>query len=201
MKKTVRQIQKEQTKELLMKTAYEIFSEHGILNTRMSDIAEAAKVSHGTVFLHFKSQEALITEVIETYCGKIAASTHELADSNASVQKILSAHLTAIREYEPFYTRLVIENRLLPVSARDAWIHLQSAAAFHFIQAVEQENSNGIFVSVPANLLFNMWTGLIHYYLANGDLFAPDGKVIERYGEILITNYIKMIKSERKKQE
>lgn len=66
MKKTNRQLQKEQTKELLLKTAYEIFSERGIMNTRMSDIARAAGVSHGTIFVHFQTQEALIEEVIET---------------------------------------------------------------------------------------------------------------------------------------
>jgi Transcriptional regulator len=196
MGKTIRQLQKEQTKESLLKTAYEYFSEHGILNTRMSDIAQAAGVSHGTVFLHFKSQEALITEVVETYCGKIAARTHELADSRVSVQDILSAHLAGIAEFEPFYTRLVIENRLLPLPARDAWINAQSAISFHFGKAVERERKAGALTEVPAYLLFNMWIGLVHYYLANSDLFAPDGSVIERYGKILVSNYMKMIRHE-----
>ena len=66
MKKTNRQLQKEQTKELLIKTAYMMFSERGIMNTRMSDIAKAAGVSHGTVFAHFLTQEALIENVVET---------------------------------------------------------------------------------------------------------------------------------------
>lgn len=196
MSKTIRQLQKEQTKDSLLKTAYEYFSEHGILNTRMSDIAQAAGVSHGTVFLHFKSQEALITEVVETYCGKIASRTHELADSRVSVQDILAAHLAGITEFEPFYTRLVIENRLLPLPARDAWINAQSAISFHFGKAVESELQAGALVEVPPYLLFNMWIGLVHYYLANGDLFAPDGKVLERYGEIMISNYMKMIRHE-----
>lgn len=193
MKKTNRQIQKEQTKDLLTKTAYQIFSERGILNTRISDIAQAANVSHGTVFLHFQSQEELITEVVGMYCGKIAARTHELADSKASLRGMLAAHLAGIEEYEPLYIWLVIENRLLPLSARDAWAQVQSAVSFHFSQAVEREKKAGASVSVPTYLLFNMWIGLVHYYFANSDLFAPDGKIIERYGELLITNYLQMI--------
>jgi len=196
MKKTNRQLQKEQTKDFLLKTAYTLFSKQGILNTRMSDIAQAAEVSHGTVFLHFKTQEELITEVIETYCGKIAMRTHELADSCVSVSEILAAHLAGIMEFEPFYTRLVIENRLLPPDTRDAWINAQSAISFHFSKAVKRELETGALIDIPTYLLFNMWTGLIHYYLANGDLFAPDGKVMERYGEILIANYMKMIQHE-----
>lgn len=189
--KTARQNQKEQTRELLIQTAYDLFSKNGILSTRMSDIAQAAGVSHGTVFLHFKTQETLIAAVTEIYCGRIAAQTHELAESAGSLQELLSAHLRGIMEYEPFYTRLVNENRLLPPAARDAWITMQSALSFHFSKAAVQPEQAG----VPPDFLFNIWVGLIHYYLANGDLFAPEGNVIRRYGEYLIENYMKMIRN------
>jgi AcrR family transcriptional regulator len=195
MKKTSRQMQKEQTRESLLKTAFELFSERGIMNTRMSDIAHAAGVSHGTVFAHFRTQEELITEVIETYGGKIAIRTHELAGSCEHMEGILSAHLTGIMEFEPFYTRLVIENRLLPSSARDVWVCVQSAISFHFSQVAEREKQAGRSINLPTHLLFNMWVALVHYYLANGDLFAPEGNVIKRHGDTLVENYIKLIRS------
>lgn len=194
MEKTARQIRKERTRELLIETAYALFSEHGILATRTADVAEAAGVSHGTVFLHFKTQEALVVEVIETYCGRIAARTHELADSGGSVREMLLAHLIGIGEFEPFYARLVMENRLLPPPARDAWVGLQSAVSFHFSRAMERERRAGKLVEVPDSLLFNLWTGLVHHYLANGDLFAPEGGVIARYGKTLIEAYLKLIR-------
>jgi len=201
MKKTSRQLQKEQTREFLLKTAYEYFSEHGILNTRMSDIAQAAGVSHGTVFLHFATQEALVTEVVETYCGKIALRTHELAKSCTSIQEVLSAHLEGIKEYEPFYTRLVIENRLLPPAARDAWINIQSAVSFHFGRVLERTRGEKQVAALPVSALFNLWIGLIHHYLANGDLFAPDGKVLERHGDTLIEYYMKLIHYETEEEK
>ncbi len=196
MKKTARQIQKEQTREFLLKTACECFSRQGILNTRMSDIAEAAGVSHGTVFLHFQTQEELITEVVTTCCGKIALGTHELSEDCASMRDMLAAHLAGIREYEPFYTRLVIENRLLPEPARDAWANVQSAVSFHFSRTAERELRAGTIRDIPIALLFNMWIGLIHYYLANGDRFAPGGNVVERYGATWMDTYLKMIRKE-----
>lgn len=193
MKKTNRQMQKEQTKGSLIKTAFDVFSQRGIMNTRMSDIAQAAGVSHGTVFAHFRTQEDLITEVIESYGGKMAMRTHELAGSSGRMKDILSAHLAGIMEFEPFYTRLVIENRLLPPAARDVWVSVQSAISFHFSQVTEREISSGSSIELPAYMLFNMWVGLVHYYLANGDLFAPEGDVIKRYGNTLIENYLKLI--------
>ncbi|OPX44083.1 HTH-type transcriptional regulator MtrR [Ruminiclostridium hungatei] len=197
MRKTMRQIKKEKTKELILETAYELFSRQGILNTRMSDIAQAAGVSHGTVFLHFETQESLIAGVVEFYCRSIAGRTHELAESCANLQDFLIAHLQGITEYESFYSRLVIENRMLPVSAREVWINMQSAVSQHFSQVMDHDRQS-IRTDVPLSMLFNMWMGLIHYYLENSDLFAPGESVLQRYSKELCNNYYKLIIAGRK---
>lgn len=114
MRKTLRELRKEQTKALILKTAYGIFSEKGIMNTRVSDISEAAGVSHGMVFVHFRSMEALIEKVVSLYEQKIALRTHELARCCGGLPELLRAHLDGIMEFEPFYTRLAVENRFLP---------------------------------------------------------------------------------------
>jgi AcrR family transcriptional regulator len=191
--KTNRKLQKEQTKELLLKTAYEVFSDHGIMNTRMSDIAHAAGVSHGTVFVHFRSQEVLIEEVIETYCHKIAVNTHNLAESSGSFRELLKAHLQGIMEFEKFYTRLIIENRLLPSGTRDSWVSVQSAVSYHFSKVYDREFGLNRDPAIPPYMLFNMWVGLVHYYLENGDLFAPEGNVIGRYQDLLTDSYLNLL--------
>jgi len=81
----------------------------------------------------------------------------------------------------------------LPPGARDSFIAVQSAISFHFSQAVQQELKSAKNDEVPSYLLFNMWVGLVHYYLANGDLFAPEGHVIRRYGETLIKSFMKLV--------
>lgn len=199
MKKTMRELQKEQTKALLLKTAYDVFSVKGIMNTRVSDIAQAGKVSHGTIFVHFRSMEALIEEVVAFYGQKIALRTHELSHSCGHLSELLRAHLDGIMEFEPFYTRLIIENRLLPPGARDSFIAIQSAISFHFSQVVQRERKSAQNDEIPSYLLFNMWMGLVHYYLANGDLFAPEGHVIRRYGQTLIQNFLKLLTTKGEK--
>jgi AcrR family transcriptional regulator len=191
-------VQKEKTREALLNTAYEVFSQKGILAARMSDIAQVAGVSHGTVFLHFETQEALVTQVVEHYCGAIAARTHALSDASGTLRELLAAHLQGIMAFEPFYTRLVIENRLLPQGARDAWLAVQSAISFHFSRAAAQELGGA---ETDASLLFNSWIGLVHHYLSNGDLFAPEGQVIRRYGEQLIGFFLKMAAGSAKEEK
>ncbi|MEL7603929.1 MAG: TetR/AcrR family transcriptional regulator, partial [Bacillota bacterium] len=179
----------DQTRAHLIKTAYQVFSEKGILAMRMSDIAQAADVSHGTVFLHFETQEALITEVVSHYCGRIAARTHELSDACCTLRELLTAHLKGIGEYEPFYTRLVIENRLLPQGARDAWVGVQSAISLHFSRAAVLQSECA---DKDSTLLFNTWMGMVHYYIVNSDLYAPEGGVVDRYGERLVDFFMCM---------
>jgi len=182
-----RQLQKQETRRRLIEAAYQVICDRGMLNTRVSDIAQAAGVSHGTVFVHFESLEELIAEVVAEYGGRIARRTHELASQSATLGDLLRAHLAGIVEYEPFYVRLVIENRLLPQAVRDVWIRIQSAISFHFSQLAERE-----LPGADMALLFNTWMGLVHHYLANGDLFAPKERVIPRYADTLVTFYIKL---------
>lgn len=191
-----RQQQKENTRRKVLDTALDVFSRGGITSTRMSDIAEAAGVSHGTVFLHFETQEALISAVIEDFGFRMATRTHELARASGSVKEILAAHLQGIREHEGFYTCLVIEASHLPTAARNALTGIQSAVSFHISQAAEREMAAGSIKRMPVSLLFNTWIGLVHYYLSNADQFAPGESVVETCGPMLLDHYMNLISKE-----
>jgi len=194
MKTNQRQLQKDETRRKLLAAACGEFGKSGIMSTRMADIAEAAGVSHGTVFVHFDTQEALIRAVIEEFGEKMARRTHELARDCREVRSLLTAHLTSIIEFEPFYARLIIEARLLPPVARDTFIMIQSAVSFHISQVVQQEMDAGTIKSMPIHLFFNTWIGLINYYIANADLFAPGDSVIKRHGQSLLEHFMSLMK-------
>ncbi|MEN6391206.1 MAG: TetR/AcrR family transcriptional regulator [Syntrophomonas sp.] len=197
MGKNQRQQQKEQTRQTLLETAFSEFGRRGIMATRMSDIAGAAGVSHGTVFAHFENQEALISAVIEEFGEKITFRTHELAGRCQGVQDLLVVHLLCIEEYEAFYTRLVNEARFLPQVARDTFIMIQSAVSFHISQAAGREMEQGSIIEMPLHLFFNTWVGLVHYYLNNSDLFAREDSVIKRYGPSLLEHFMSLVKAHK----
>jgi len=191
--RTYRQIQKEKTRKDIIDTAFELYSRQGFTATRTADIAKAAKVSHGTVFAHFSTQEALQSSVIEEFGERVSLKLHELAANNNSLRDVLEAHLSCLTEFEGFYTRLVIEGRLLPKSARNSFLIIQSTISFHLSQAAQREMKEGKIDEYPIHLLFNTWIGLIHYYLANNDLFAPGESVLDRYGQELLEHYMHLI--------
>ena len=190
---TKRQAQKLRTRELIEDTALSVFASKGFAAARAADIAEAAGVSHGTVFLHFPTIEELTAAVIERFGKRVSLRLHELARDGVGLRGVLEAHIKGLCEYEAFYTRLITERTLLPESAKTAFLIIQSSISLHISQAAQREMREGLIKEMPMHLLFNTWMGLVHYYLENSELFAPEGNVLGRYGETLIGFYLKMI--------
>ena len=193
MIKSQRQQQKENTRQLIIHVALKQFAKDGLTTARTSDIASAAKVSHGTIFAHFPTREILLEAIIEEFGMRTTKRLHELVDENCGIKEALEAHLKGISEHEEFYTRLISEGRLLNESARNSLIMIQSAISYHISQIVEEEMKAGKIRSMPVALLFNTWIGLVHHYLLNSDLFAPEGSVLENYGKQLIDHYMNLI--------
>lgn len=194
MKENKRNVQKELTRKKLIEVAIKLFGDNGILNTKTIDISKEAGVSHGTVFSHFKTQEELLDTVIEEVGNRIVSKLQELVDVKSTLEEILKAHINGLMEFEKFYTRLIIERRLLPESASNIYIIIQSSISFHIGEVLKEEIAKGKIIDTPIHLLFNSWVGLIHYYLTNGDLFTKDGSILNNYGQDLINHYIKLIK-------
>lgn len=185
--------QKLETRQRILEAAIKVFSRDGIGAAKTADIAVEAGLSHGSVFVHFGSQEALMSAVIEEFGQILARRIHELSLSGDGTRAILKAHLRAIAEREPFYARLVVEAPILPALARDSLVALQSSICFHLSPAVEADTRAGRLKAMPLHLLFNTWIGLVHYYLANRELFAPGASVVERRGEELLAHFMSLV--------
>ena len=194
MSETKRHKQKILTRKHLIEIAIKQFGENGIIATRTADISNAAGVSHGTIFVHFSTQEELLIAVIEEFGTRITQRLHELVDTNISLFEVLQAHITGLIEFEPFYTRLIIERRLLPESVCNTYIIIQSTISFHISIAAERGMQQGNIRNFPIHLIYNTWIGLIHYYITNSDLFSPNGSVLTQYSDELLQHYMKLIK-------
>jgi AcrR family transcriptional regulator len=195
MSSTTRAEKKQATRAALIAATMRVYELDGIAAARTADVAAAAGLAHGTVFVHFPTREALLAATLEEFGRILTSRVHELAASGAGVREVLAAHLQGIAEREGFYARLAIEAPLLPKDARQVLLGVQSAISFHLAQAAERDQAVGLIKPMPIHLLFNTWIGLVHYYLANRDMFAPDGSVIERYGAELTGHFMSLIAS------
>lgn len=190
---TTRRDRKRQTRARLIRVALELFATQGIAETRTLDVALAARVSHGTVFLHFPNRADLVAAVIGEFGFAATRRIHELAEAGGSVREVLAAHVAGLAEREDFYVRLVREGPQLPPAARSTLVGIQSAIAHHLAEVVARETAAGRIRPMALPLLFNTWVGLLHYYMSNRDLFAPGESVLARHGEDLIDHMMSLL--------
>lgn len=185
--------QRAATRAHILEAAQRLYARTGICSTRSADVAAEAGVAHGTVFLHFPTQEELLVSAIEAFGLRVAERLHELASKGSGLQSVLEAHVRGLAEHEAFYARLVEESPALPDGARAALVMIQSTLSHHFEQAAEADRAAGRIRDLPLHLVFNTWVALLHHYLVNRELFAPGGSVLERRGTELIDFFISLI--------
>jgi AcrR family transcriptional regulator len=193
MAETSRQEQKNRTRSLLVTAGLDLFARRGLSFARTADIAASAGVSHGTVFVHFPTREDLLAAATEEFGTRVTRRIHELAEGGKRVRDLLAAHIECLIEFEPFYTRFVIEESALPARVKNTLVMIQSSVAFHLSRAVEAETVAGAIRKMPFHLFFNTWLGLIHYYIAHAASFAPAESVLKRHGHELLEHFVGLI--------
>ncbi|HYC25343.1 MAG TPA: TetR/AcrR family transcriptional regulator [Roseiarcus sp.] len=195
MARTVRKDQKDATQRRLVETGLDFFAARGFANSNTADFAKAAAVSHGTVFLHFPTREALVLRVLDAFGDRLSAALNDAMQREGRLEGVLRAHLGVLGEYESFYARLVQEGPLLPMKARSLLFILHASVSHRMKIVADRETSAGSLREFPRHLLFNTWIALLHYYIANRDVFAPGQSVLAAKGDELVDHFLKLVRA------
>lgn len=194
MEVSKRKLQKENTRQKILDTAYQVYSTHGFSATT-GTIAKATGISHGALFVHFPTKKDLLTTLLDEFSLKIGQTLHEVSETAKDVESLLVGHIKVLKEYELFYTSIISDLSALPEEVKTVWISIQTTTAFHFSKIFKKEKVNKKIKNLPTHMLFNTWLGLIHYYLLNRELFTKkEESVLTRYENELIYTYVQLIK-------
>jgi TetR/AcrR family fatty acid metabolism transcriptional regulator len=66
--------------EKIIRAAVKVFAKKGFFSARISDIAKAAKVADGTIYLYFNNKFDILISVFDEEIGKFIAQTKKLVD-------------------------------------------------------------------------------------------------------------------------
>jgi AcrR family transcriptional regulator len=120
--KTLRERQAEATRQLLVSTARELFTERGYQATSVEEIIQRAGVARGALYHHFSGKDALFRAVYDEVQAETASAVVAAALAGpepwAGVRAGLSAFLDAC--LEPAFRRVVVLDSV-PVLAQDVW--------------------------------------------------------------------------------
>ena len=80
----------EERKEQITEAATKVFAEQGFDKARMDDIAAEAKLSKGTLYLYFKSKDAIITHLLDKLFARELSDLQSLKeDQRPASEKLL----------------------------------------------------------------------------------------------------------------
>jgi len=84
-------------RELILRAATQVFARNGYFNSKVADIARAADVADGTVYLYFKSKEEILHSIFDQNMAEAIASGRQLikdlADPREKLRRIARLHL------------------------------------------------------------------------------------------------------------
>src|SRR5207253_8576444 len=87
-------------RETILRAAIDVFADHGYFNAQVADVARAAGVAAGTVYLYFKSKDDLLVSIfersmrdgLEASRGAVA----DLHDPSERLRRLARAHLARL---------------------------------------------------------------------------------------------------------
>lgn len=189
-----RQIQKQFTRKKIINAAKQIFIKRGIINTATSQIAEAAGIAHGTLFLHFSNKDSLVIELLDIELSKFSDNIKQLIVETTDVNTMLEQYLNLIQEEEGFFSSLARELPSYKNELRRKILFRESLIREHFHQAIKKGIEQNAYaqVDIPGTLTFLF--GTINYYLSLKTSFVQDGSVIEKFHDQIINTFMKILK-------
>jgi TetR/AcrR family fatty acid metabolism transcriptional regulator len=86
----------------ILDAAIEVIAQHGYANSRVSDIASAARVADGTIYLYFHNKEELLMEAIntafESFLTRARSELSHLNDPRERLRRLAFLHLSMLGE-------------------------------------------------------------------------------------------------------
>ena len=113
-RKTHRQRQKEATRNLILNSAYKLFTERGYANTTMRLLAKEAGVGLGTIFKHFPDKPSLLVEAYQGDLGSILIEAFKTIPESGIKNQLLHVTRQIYRYYagNPEFSRTLIRESL-----------------------------------------------------------------------------------------
>lgn len=115
---------KAEKRQAILDGAVRVFAEKGFFNATVAEVARAARVADGTIYLYFKSKDELLLEVFDDKMSLLCHAAREAISETKSAAEALRAvarlHLAAVEADPAVASVLIVELRQSSAFVRDA---------------------------------------------------------------------------------
>ncbi len=190
-----RQVQKEQTRQHILITARRLFCQNGFLRTSTAQIAAAAQVAEGTLFLHFKNKNSFILEILDKELNEINDKMQAVIASAGDLEQMLNAYLSLLEEDENLFAVIARELPFYESELRRLIIYRQSIIRNHFHKMIENEIKQGRYRQTDITSLLTFLFGTINYYLSLKKIYVENESVIKKFAPSIVSTFMELLNS------
>ncbi len=161
---------KEKKRQRILSSAIKVFSKKGFYSTKIKEIARAASVADGTIYLYFKNKDDILISIFNDRFRKLNAKMEEIVDqqikSSEKIRQIIKLQIGTVRGHRDLA-------EVLTVNLRQSNRFLRQFAAPQFnryldimAQVIREGQDRGEFTSdcsprIVATSLFGSIDGLM----------------------------------------
>jgi AcrR family transcriptional regulator len=167
------------TRDNLLAAGRTVFEQRGYANTRMSDIATAASVSHGTVYTWFDDKEALLRALVDDIVTEVFAALAIGDEVPEPEQRMLEANRRYLAAYRRHGRMLEVVEEAAATDSRyrDALAGVRRdhvARVTHDIERLQRAGvaENDVDAAVAAGALCAMVEGFGRHWYGRGEQAA-----------------------------
>ena len=106
---------REQKRQRILRAAIDVFASKGYFSARMTDVAEAAEVADGTLYLYFEGKEHLLMSIFDSVLGRFIERLDEeierIDDPTEKLSTMIRLHLETLGRDHALAHVLQIETR------------------------------------------------------------------------------------------
>ena len=99
----------------IIQAATRIFAEKGFFKATVSDIATAAEVAEGTIYLYFKNKDDVLISIFETsmdmFLREVEEELSSLQDASERLRRFILLHLSLVERHQELAQVLHVELR------------------------------------------------------------------------------------------
>lgn len=110
-------------KDRITEAAIQVFAEKGFYQAKISEIARAASVADGTIYLYFGNKDELLIHVFEVsmehFIARIREELEKVSDPSKRLEVFIKSHLGMIEAYPSHAAVITIELRQSPKFMRE----------------------------------------------------------------------------------
>jgi TetR/AcrR family transcriptional regulator len=135
-------------REAILGAARAVFADKGLRASTIDDIAEAAELGKGTIYLYFKSKEqmfaALKLEGLTRLAGRFQAAVDPTLPADQNLRRLCDAYVRFYREEPDYYWVLYFDTRYMDKDSAHDVVETLKPEGMRCIRIVADVIQNGI---------------------------------------------------------